>query len=115
MKTVEKYSKILSGHEEKALGVIYLDDLYKAHVLVDLKTQAFFINDMAYYLNTSYSSFDEINNSVTKDLEMSLEASAISITKAEFYKTLEEHELGKDFILKIKEKFPKEVIKKMLE
>ncbi|MGD6856657.1 hypothetical protein ACQCVO_16395 [Bacillus infantis] len=115
MKNIEKYSKIMSGNEYNAIGIMYFADLYKAVVLVDLKDKTFYINDMVNFPNTNFSSFDEVINKVIEHSGINSNANAVSITKDEFHEILQECNLGADFIIKIKQKLPDEVIKNMLE
>ncbi len=115
MKKIERYSKITIGNDEKAVGVIYFDDLYKAEVLVDLKSISFYINEMVNFPNTNYSSYDEIINNTAKSLGINTRTTATSITKDEFHEILKDHDLRNDFIMKIKEKFPEEIIRNMLD
>lgn len=111
MQLTQKYSKLCSPNGDM-IALFYFDDLYKATISVEINTKTFHVMDTVNYPSTNYSSLDEIINKVIEETGIpNPNVKAISISKDEFFGLLEESNLGSDFILKIKEKLPDEVIK----
>jgi hypothetical protein len=112
----KKFSKITKGNSTNAIALAYFEELYRACVIVDLKENTFYVQEIANYPNTNYLGIDEIiQNAISKlGSNYAPNASATSITEKEFTEILKEHNLGKDFILKIKEKFPDDVVENIL-